>query len=122
MAVTIPPARELDADGLNEIGAGMLPGHIGVRITSVSDGRVRAALQVRPEHLAPNGFLHAAAVIALADTAAGYGCSRSVPAGATGFTTAELKANFLGTLTSGEIQCAATLLHGGRTTKCGTRW
>lgn len=111
------PAQELDAPRLNELGASMLPGHIGVRITSVSDGRVEAALEVRPMHLAPNGFLHAAAVVALADTATGYGCARSLPAGATGFTTAELKANFLGTATSGELRCVASLLHGGRTTQ-----
>jgi uncharacterized protein (TIGR00369 family) len=78
---------------------------------------VEAALEVRPIHLAPNGFLHAAAVVALADTATGYGCARSLPVGATGFATAELKANLLGTATNGEIHCVASLLHGGRTTQ-----
>lgn len=115
--VSTPAPGELDAPRLNELGAGMLPGHIGVQITSVSEGRVEAALEVRPVHLAPNGFLHAAAVVALADTATGYDCARSVPEGATGFTTAELKANFLGTATTGELRCVASLLHGGRTTQ-----
>lgn len=95
----------------------MLPGHIGIRITAVSEGRVEAALDVRPVHLAPNGFLHAATVVALADTATGYGCARSLPPNATGFTTAELKANFLGTARTGELHCVASLLHGGRTTQ-----
>ena len=112
-----PPAHERDALRLNEVGASLLPGHLGIRITSVSDGHVEGALEVRPIHLAPNGFLHAAAVVALADTATGYGCARSLPAGATGFTTAELKANFVGTATTGELQCVASLLHGGRTTQ-----
>jgi uncharacterized protein (TIGR00369 family) len=74
-------------------------------------------LPVRPELLAPNGFLHAASVIALADTAAGYGCVASLPEGATGFTTVELKSNFLGTALDGVISATATLVHGGRTTQ-----
>lgn len=112
-----PASDDLDVRRLNELGAGMLPGHVGVRITSVDEGRVEAALEIRPIHLAPNGFLHAAAVVALADTATGYGCARSLPEGATGFTTVELKTNFLGTATSGEIRCVATMLHGGRRTQ-----
>jgi uncharacterized protein (TIGR00369 family) len=108
---------ELDAARLNDLGASMLPGHLGIRIASVSDGAVEAALEVRSIHLAPNGFLHAAAVVALADTATGYGCARSLPERASGFTTAELKANFLGTATEGELWCTASLLHGGRTTQ-----
>ena len=37
--------------------------------------------------------------------------------GASGFTTAELKANFLGTARDGAISCTARLVHGGRTTQ-----
>ena len=72
---------------------------------------------MRPDLLAPNGYLHAAAVVALADTACGYGCVASLPDGATGFTTIELKANFLGTATEGALACTARLVHGGRTTQ-----
>jgi len=78
---------------------------------------VEAVLDVRPELLAPHEFLHAGAVVTLADTAAGYGCLVSLPAGATSFTTIELKANFLGTARDGRIECDATLAHGGRTTQ-----
>lgn len=74
-------------------------------------------MQVEQHHLAPNGYLHAAAVIALADTACGYGCILGLPEGATGFTTIELKANFVRTATEGTIGCEATLVHGGRTTQ-----
>jgi acyl-coenzyme A thioesterase PaaI-like protein len=58
-------------------------------------------MKVEKRHLAPNGYLHAASVIALADTSAGYGCVASLPAGAEGFTAIELKANFLGTARDG---------------------
>jgi acyl-coenzyme A thioesterase PaaI-like protein len=49
---------------------------------------------IRPEMLAPNGSLHAAAIIALADTAAGYATRAHLPDGAASFTTIELKTNF----------------------------
>jgi uncharacterized protein (TIGR00369 family) len=109
--------RKGDTTAFNAIGAGKLPGFIGVEIVAFDDGAVTARLEVGERHLAPNGFLHAAAVIALADTACGYGCVRSLPDGATGFTTIELKTNFLGTVTAGAIDCVATLVHGGRTTQ-----
>jgi uncharacterized protein (TIGR00369 family) len=56
-------------------------------------------------------------VVGLADTACGYGCRVSLPEGATGFTTVELKTNFLGTALDGSILCTAELVHGGRTTQ-----
>jgi uncharacterized protein (TIGR00369 family) len=67
--------------------------------------------------MAPNGFLHAASVIALADTSCGYGCVAQLPQGASGFTTLELKANFVGTARDGAILCRARPVHLGRTTQ-----
>jgi uncharacterized protein (TIGR00369 family) len=72
---------------------------------------------VRPELLAPNGYLHAASVIALADTMAGYGTLANLPQGAKTFTTIELKSNFLGTARDGVIACTATPAHLGRMTQ-----
>jgi uncharacterized protein (TIGR00369 family) len=102
---------------LNAAGAAFLPGHLGVSVETFESGRVTARMNVQPHHLAPNGYLHAAAVIALADTACGYGCILSLPEGATGFTTIELKTNFLRTARDGVIACEARLVHGGRTTQ-----
>jgi len=67
--------------------------------------------------LASDGYLHAASVIALADTSAGYGCAASPPEGAKGFTTIELKANFLGTARDGTVSYVATAEYLGRTTQ-----
>ena len=53
----------------------------------------------------------------LADTVCGYGCFASLPAGAAGFTTIELKTNFLGTALEGTVTAEASLVHGGRTTQ-----
>jgi uncharacterized protein (TIGR00369 family) len=74
-------------------------------------------LPLRDELLAPNGYLHAATVVGLADSACGYGCIASLPGGASGFTTIELKTNFLGTALAGTLLCESQRVHGGRTTQ-----
>ncbi len=102
---------------LNERGTGTLPGLIGIEVLEVEEGRLVSHLPLRDELLAPNGYLHAATVIALADTSCGYGCFTNLPDGAEGFTTVELKSNFLGTKREGTIKCEATLVHGGRATQ-----
>jgi len=107
----------MDAKEWNARGQGYLPGLIGLEIREIGHGRVTSRLTVRQELLAPNGYLHAATVIALADTSCGYGTIASLPEGARNFTTIELKANFLGTVLEGAIACEATLAHGGRTTQ-----
>ena len=99
------------------IGEGRLPGLIGVEIDGVSHGSAKGSLLIRPDHLAPNGYLHAGTVVSLADTLAGYGCMGSLPEGAQSFTTIELKTNFTGTARSGRIRAEANMLHGGRTTQ-----
>jgi 1,4-dihydroxy-2-naphthoyl-CoA hydrolase len=85
-------------------------------VVSIEPGRLRARLPIRPEMLAPNGFLHAATMIALADTSAGYATIAHLPVGADGFTTVELKTNFLGTLTEGVLA-----VHGERGCTAGAR-
>ena len=104
-------------DELNERGVGTLPGLIGLEITRAEEGRLASRLELREELLAPNGYLHAATVVALADTSCGYGTFVNLPEGAEGFTTIELKSNFLGTRRDGVIRCEAKLSHGGRTTQ-----
>ena len=78
---------------------------------------MHATLAVQRHLMAPNGYLHAGTVVSLADTACGYGCIASLPEGAVGFTTIELKSNFLGTAREGNIDCVATAAHTGRTTQ-----
>jgi 1,4-dihydroxy-2-naphthoyl-CoA hydrolase len=104
-------------EDFKRFGDGHLPGHLGVEILTVSPGAVESRMAVRREVMAPNGYLHAAAVIALADTSCGYGCVAALPEGARGFTTIELKSNFLGTARDGAIRCRATPAHLGRTTQ-----
>ena len=101
----------------NSFGAGYLPGHLGVEFLTLTRELVESRLVVGKHVMAPNGYLHAASVVALADTSCGYGCRAALPEGAKGFTTIELKANFLGTARDGAIFCRATPLHLGRTTQ-----
>jgi 1,4-dihydroxy-2-naphthoyl-CoA hydrolase len=102
---------------LNRRGEGALPGLIGLEIMAAEEDLISSRLELRDELLAPNGYLHAATVVALADTSCGYGTFVNLPEGATGFTTIELKSNFLGTAREGTIGCEARLVHGGRTTQ-----
>jgi uncharacterized protein (TIGR00369 family) len=102
---------------LNSRSGDNLPGWFSMKVTEVSEGRVTMEYVIRPQYLAPNGFLHAASVIALADTSAGYATIAHLPAGATNFTTIELKSNFIGTATEGTLRSEARAAHQGRTTQ-----
>ncbi|MGZ8717438.1 MAG: PaaI family thioesterase, partial [Gaiellaceae bacterium] len=72
---------------LQDAGAEFLPGLLGIEFDDIEDGVVRARLTLRKQHFAPHGYVHAATVVALADTAAGYGCLLNLPEDGTGFTT-----------------------------------
>ena len=96
---------------------GYLPGFFGFEWIRAEAGLVEGRLRLERRHLAPNGYLHAAAVVALADSACGFGCQLSLPAAATGFTTVELKTNFIGTARDGSVTCRAKLAHAGKTTQ-----
>lgn len=108
---------ELTPEVFNGRSRGHLPGLVGLEILEMGPDGVTSRLTVRKDLMAPNGFLHAATVIALADTSCGYGCVALLPQAASGFTTLELKANFLGTTRDGAIACRATPVHLGRTTQ-----
>ncbi len=97
--------------------AGFLPDLLGLQWSTAVTGHVKGRFDVDQRHMAPNGFLHAASVIALADSACGYGCMISLPEGGANFTTIELKSNFLGTAREGGVAVEAKLVHGGRNTQ-----
>lgn len=104
-------------DEINTLMSANLTGLLGIKFISLDGQSLTAEMAVRPELLAPNGYLHAGAVITLADTTCGFGTLTNLPLGANNFTTIELKSNFLGTAREGVITCTAMLAHGGRTTQ-----
>jgi 1,4-dihydroxy-2-naphthoyl-CoA hydrolase len=109
--------QKYSPENMTRFGNASLPGFLGIEITRVDGGEVAARLEIKPHHLAPNGYLHAGTVVTLADTAAGYACVANLPEGANSFTTIELKSNHLGTARDGAISCVAKPAHLGRTTQ-----
>ena len=107
----------ISVNQLHERQRGTLPELLGFDIVSATTQSINAGFDIKTHHLAPNGYLHAASLIMLADTACGYGCMINLPEGANSFTTIELKSNFLGTAREGRVDCIATPVHLGRTTQ-----
>ena len=114
-----PPTLRPDVtlDWLNELGTEYLPGFLGVELLELMPGRLRSQMKLAQQHFAPNNFLHAASIVALADTTCGYATIAHLPEGAASFTTIELKSNHLGTVREGALLCAAHAQHLGRTTQ-----
>lgn len=110
-------SRSPDPDAFGDLYAGTFPDSLGMDIGNATDGVVGGSLEVKRQHLAPNGFMHAGAVVGFADSLCGMGTVSMLPDGAAGFTTIELKANFLGTARDGIIKGVARMTHGGRTTQ-----
>jgi uncharacterized protein (TIGR00369 family) len=108
---------KISINELHERQRGTLPELLGFDIVSATTQSINAGFDIKSHHLAPNGYLHAASLIMLADTACGYGCMINLPEGANSFTTIELKSNFLGTAREGRVDCIATPIHLGRTTQ-----
>ena len=92
-----------DRDGAAPGWPTSLADYLGWQDLGVRDGVYRSSMQIRPEHLAPNGYLQAGVVVALADICCASGSFATVPAGAS-FTTIELKINLLGTALEGEVR------------------
>lgn len=109
--------RNVTLDSLNARSANRLPSWFGLKVVRLDERELAMQLQIQPQMLAPNGFLHAATVIALADTACGFATIAHLPEDAESFTTIELKCNFLGTATEGTLEAVASGAHLGRTTQ-----
>ncbi|WP_412480111.1 PaaI family thioesterase [Azonexus sp. IMCC34839] len=108
---------EVSIDILNQRGKEYLPGYLGIEITELAPNQLKSRMPIQKLHIAPNEFLHAASVVALADTSCGYATIAHLPDGAQSFTTIELKSNHLGTVTEGVVSCVATAQHLGCTTQ-----
>ena len=104
-------------DQLNQKGKSLFPELLGIEVISWDSKQMVCRMPVQRALLAPNNYLHAAAVVGLADTACGYGTVASLPDGARGFTTIELKSNFTGTAREGNLICRASAVHSGRLTQ-----
>ncbi|MCA3709440.1 MAG: PaaI family thioesterase [Phenylobacterium sp.] len=113
----VATTNQTSVERLNQANVGKLPEHLGLSVTAVSDGRVAGRFTVRPDLVAHTGYLLAGVGLTLADLLCAYGVSTAWPEGARSFTTAEVKCNFIGTATMGEVEIIASLVHSGRTTQ-----
>lgn len=109
--------EDITIEQLNEMGDEYLPGFLGLKMVELEEGSLKSRMAVKKLHFAPNNFLHAASIVALADTTCGYATIAHLPQGASSFTTLELKSNHLGTVKDGSIACHATAQHLGRNTQ-----
>jgi len=104
-------------DRINASQAGSLPGLLDFHWLEAGRGYISGRFEIAAKHFSPHGLLHGAGIVALADTACGFGCLASLPDGAIGFATGELKTNFIGAARDGGVSCDARLVHAGRTTQ-----
>lgn len=109
--------KNVTIENLEKMGKGGLSDFLGVEMLSIEEGKMTSRLSIKPHHIAPNGFLHAATIIALADTTCGYASFAHLPEGAESLCTIELKSNYLGTVREGGIFCVTTAMHLGRNTQ-----
>ena len=109
--------QDISIEIFNQRGKEYLPGYLGIEMLELEENTLSSHMPVKKLHFAPNDFLHAASVVALADTTCGYATIAHLPEGALSFTTVELKSNHLGTVKEGRIACLATAQHLGRNTQ-----
>ncbi len=98
--------------------AGGLVPHMGITLIDEGEGWMEARMEIAQHHLrSGTNALHAASLIALADSVCGFAAGQALPEGAKGYTTIELKSNFVGTANAGVLIGRADAEHLGRTTQ-----
>lgn len=101
--------------------AGSLVSHMGISLVDEGEGWLEAQMPIQQHHLRSGAMaLHAASLIALADSVCGFAAGQVLPEGAKGYTTIELKSNFLGTASEGTLIGRSQADHLGRTTQVWT--
>src|SRR5262249_13804076 len=87
---------------------------IDAHLTRILPGAVEIALSASPAILQQHGFMHAGAVTAIADTAAGYAALSLLPVGAGALTT-EFKINLFAPAVGDRFIARARVIKAGRT-------
>ena len=87
---------------------------LGATLETVSPGVVEIAIRPRPAISQQHGFVHAGAVTAIADSAAGYAALSLMPPG-TGVLSTEFKINLLAPASGDRIVARGRVVKAGRT-------
>jgi len=94
----------------------LLPGLLGVRLTSVAPDVVRAEMDVRPQLCTVGGVLHGGAIMAFADTLGAIGTAANLGEGQR-TTTTDSSTKFIAAAKAGtRINGECIALHRGRST------
>ena len=102
---------------LNKRATGTLIEYMGVTIQNIKDGFLEATMLINSNLMAPNGFIHAASIVALADSSCGCATMAHLPLAMSNFATIELKSNHLATASNGALICQAKIEHFGKRTQ-----
>ena len=88
--------------------------HLGARLGDIEPGRVQIVLPRRPEVTQQDGYIHAGATSAIADSAGGYAAFTLYPAN-TVVLTVEYKINLVAPAVGDHLSAIGTVLKSGRT-------
>lgn len=105
--------RQVDLQQLNQLGDGCLLGHLGIRLTAVTNDTLEGTMPVDHRTRQPMGLLHGGASVALAESLgsiAGYLCTE----GDQQVVGVEINANHLRPVSQGEVRGVCRGLHVGK--------
>jgi len=103
-------------EAMQQLLVPLFPGAMGVRLTELSDERVLAELEVRPDLCTAGGILHGGAYMAFADTLGAVGTLMNLGQGQR-TTTTDSSTKFIGSAKAGTTVIGESIaLHRGRTT------
>ena len=111
--------QDFTLEALSELGAGVLPGLLGIVFTDHGDDWLRASMPVDARTHQPFGRLHGGASVVLAETVASVAGSMAVPADKV-TVGLEINANHVRPAMSGHVHATARAEALGRTTQVWT--
>lgn len=108
----LPDLAKLDA-----LGAGSMPGHLGIAFTGSGDDWLGARMPIDERTIQPWGRLHGGASVALAETVASVGAMLTIDPKTSAAVGLEINANHVRPAGGGFVDAEARAEHIGRTTQ-----
>ena len=107
----------IDRDRMQALLGPLFPGLMGVTLEELSQERVVATLEVRPDLCTAGGILHGGAYMAFADTLGAVGTVLNLPPGKKTTTTDSSTKFIAGAKVGSTVRGESLALHRGRTTQ-----